>query len=130
MSKRENKRGFQFPWKRHLFAEEPSSQSRTALTGCLGGAGGGRWKAGSSIYCLGLPRGSESERAPLPLLLTSTLIAGPVDPGHISVVQGFLGRAKTYESKVWEDPEFAIDSTNIFDLFCARHWLGQPIRSW
>ena len=39
-------------------------------------------------------------------------------------MQGFLGRVKTYESKVWEDPKFAIDSTNIFDLFCARHWLG------
>lgn len=105
---------------------EPDSSDRVP-----GWGGGGRWKAGSSIYCLGLSQGSESERVPLPFLYDQhSFHSRARQTGHISAVQGFLGRVKTYESKVWEDPKFAIDSTNIFDLFCARHWLGQPIRGW
>ena len=66
MSERENKRGFQFPWKRHLFAEEPARQSRTALTGCLGGAGVDVGRQGHLFTAWDSPRAVSLKGHPYP----------------------------------------------------------------
>lgn len=59
---------------------------------------------------------------PCPSSMTSTFPQGPSDRAYLCSA-GVLGRVKTYESKVWEDPKSAIDSTNILTyLYQALAW--------
>lgn len=85
-----NKLGFQFLWKRHLFAEKPASEPGPYA---WGGGGGRHWPARSSVYWRELCQCGMSERAPLPLALTNGFSHrwGPT-AGHLSAVQGILGR--------------------------------------